>query len=274
MELTELKRHACNIRENIIDMVYNAQSGHIGGSLSATDVLTYLYFEVMDINEDNLKTTNRDRFVLSKGHASPALYATLHERNLLGEDLKSFRRISSNLQGHPNMNYVAGVDMSTGSLGQGISAAVGMALANKLDGSDKRVFALIGDGESQEGLVWEALMAASHYHLDNLCVILDLNHLQIDGRIEDVMNPGPHKDKFEAFGLKTVECDGHDFESIAKAFEVFENTTGQPTAIIAHTVKGKGVSFMEDNYKWHGVAPKEEEYKLAKEELAKIKEAL
>lgn len=274
MELIELKRHACNIRENIIDMVYNAQSGHIGGSLSATDVLTYLYFEVMDINEDNLNSTNRDRFVLSKGHASPALYATLHERNLLGEDLKSFRRINSNLQGHPNMNYVAGVDMSTGSLGQGISAAVGMALANKLDGSDKRVFALIGDGESQEGLVWEALMAAAHYHLDNLCVILDLNHLQIDGRIEDVMNPGPHKDKFEAFGLKTVECDGHDFESIAKAFEEFKHTTGQPTAIIAHTVKGKGVSFMEDNYKWHGVAPKEEEYKLAKEELAKIKEAL
>ena len=274
MELTELKRHACNIRMNIIDMVYNAHSGHIGGSLSATDVLTYLYFEEMDINAENLNSTNRDRFVLSKGHASPALYAVLNERDLLGEDMMTFRHINSNLQGHPNMNYVAGVDMSTGSLGQGISAAVGMAIANKLDGSDKRVFVLLGDGESQEGLVWEALMAASHYKLDNLCVILDLNHLQIDGRIEDVMNPAPHKEKFEAFGLKTVECDGHDFESIAKAFDVFNHTTGQPTAIIAHTVKGKGVSFMEDNYKWHGVAPKEDEYNQAKEELTKIKEAL
>lgn len=274
MNLNELKRHAINIRLNIVDMVYNAHSGHIGGSLSAADILTYLYFEEMNINADNLASTNRDRFVLSKGHASPSLYAALSERGLLKEDLKSFRHIDSKLQGHPNMNYVPGVDMSTGSLGQGISAAVGMAIANKLDGNNQRVYVLIGDGESQEGLVWEALMAAAHYKLDNLCVILDLNHLQIDGRIEDVMNPGPHKAKFEAFGLKVAECDGHDFESIAKAFEVFHQTKGQPTAIIAHTTKGKGVSFMEDNYKWHGTAPKEDEYKAAHAELLKIKEAL
>lgn len=274
MELLELKKHASQIRLNILEMIYNAQSGHIGGSLGAAEILTYLYFEEMNVNKENVGSTNRDRFVLSKGHASPVVYATLHEAGLLDEDLLTFRQINSKLQGHPNMNYVEGVDMSTGSLGQGISTAVGMALANKLDGNNNRVYALIGDGESQEGLVWEALMAAAHYKLDNLCVILDLNHLQIDGNIEDVMNPAPHADKFKAFGLEVVECDGHDFESIAKAFAHFNQTEGKPTAIIANTVKGKGVSFMENNYAWHGTAPKTEDYEIAKKELIAIKEAL
>lgn len=269
--MDNLKNHALNVRRNIVSMVYAAQSGHPGGSLGAADILTYLYLKEMNINKDNLNSTNRDRFVLSKGHCSPALYAALYEAGLLDEDLNTFRKLNSNLQGHPNMNEVAGVDMSTGSLGQGISTAVGMALANKLDKNNNRVYALLGDGESQEGLVWEALMAAGHYKLDNLCVIVDVNHLQIDGHIEDVMNPLDFVEKGKAFNLNVVECDGHDFESIKKAFDAARECHDKPTYIVAHTHKGKGVSYMEDNYGWHGKAPNEEEYKIAMEELKEVK---
>lgn len=267
MEELKLKQHAKNIRNNIIDMVYTAQSGHPGGSLSATDILTYLYFEEMNINEDNLTSLNRDRFVLSKGHSSPALYATLYELGLLKEDLLTFRKLGSNLQGHPSMDRVAGVDMSTGSLGQGISAAVGMAIANKLDKNDHRIYCLIGDGESEEGLVWEALMAAAHHKLDNLCVILDYNHLQIDGEIEKVAGMVNFKDKFLAFGAHVVEIDGHDFNDIKKAFDEARTVKEKPTVIIANTHKGMGVSYMYDNADWHGKAPGEELYMKAKEDL-------
>lgn len=269
MDITVLKNHAKNIRKNIIQMVYSAQSGHPGGSLGAADLMTYLYFEKMDINSENINTLNRDRFVLSKGHTSPALYATLHERGLLNEDLKSFRQINSKLQGHPNMNYIAGVDMSTGSLGQGLSCAVGMAIANKLDQNNHRIYCLVGDGESEEGLIWEAMMAANQYHLDNLCVIFDVNHLQIDGNIEDVMNPLPLDEKAKAFGFNVVVCDGHDFNSIDEAFKQADACKGRPTAIIANTVKGKGVSFMENNAAWHGSAPKQEDYEIAMQDLDK-----
>jgi transketolase len=271
MDVNNLKNHALNIRRNIVQMVYDAQSGHPGGSLGCADILTYLYFEEMNVNRDNVATTDRDRFVLSKGHCSPALYAVLHEAGLLDEDLKTFRQINSKLQGHPNMNYVAGVDMSTGSLGQGISCAVGMAIANKIDGNDNRVYALVGDGESEEGIVWEALMAACHYKLDNLCIIFDVNHLQIDGNVQDVIGPLPLKEKAEAFGAKTVECDGHDFESLAAAFKTARETKGVPTVIVANTVKGKGVSFMENNYAWHGSAPNEEQYNTAMEDLKEVR---
>ena len=267
MNIEELKNHALNIRRNIVQMVYDAQSGHPGGSLGAADIMTYLYFEEMNINKDNVKGTNRDRFVLSKGHCSPALYASLKEANLLDEDLKSFRQINSKLQGHPNMNYVDGVDMSTGSLGQGISCAVGMALANKLDKNENRVYVLCGDGESEEGLVWEAMMAACHYKLDNMCIVFDLNHLQIDGNVEDVVGPLPLLEKAQAFGANAIECNGNDFESLASAFKAAKEYKGAPTVIIANTIKGKGVSFMENNYGWHGKAPNEDEYKQAMEDL-------
>ncbi len=270
MDKNELRKHALNIRRNIVQMVYDAQSGHPGGSLGCADILTYLYFEEMNVNKDNVAGTDRDRFVLSKGHCSPALYAVLHEAGLLDEDLKTFRQINSKLQGHPNMNYVAGVDMSTGSLGQGISCAVGMAIANKIDGNGNRVYALVGDGESEEGLVWEALMAAAHYKLDNLCVIFDLNHLQIDGNVEDVVGPLPLADKARAFNAAVTECDGHDFDSLKNAFGFARQTKGVPTVIVANTVKGKGVSYMENNYAWHGSAPKEEEYKIAMEDLKEV----
>ena len=270
MDVNNLKNHALNIRRNIVQMVYDAQSGHPGGSLGCADLLTYLYFEEMNVNKDNVSSTNRDRFVLSKGHCSPALYAALHEAELLDEDLKSFRQINSKLQGHPNMNYVAGVDMSTGSLGQGVSCAVGMAIANKIDSNNNRVYALVGDGESEEGIVWEALMAAAHYKLDNLCVIFDLNHLQIDGNVEDVIGPLPLTDKAKAFNCHVVECDGHDFESIEKAFNEAKATKDMPTVIVANTIKGKGVSFMENNYAWHGSAPNEEQYNQAMEDLKEV----
>ena len=266
--MTELEQHALNIRKNILTMVYTAQSGHPGGSLSAADILTSLYFQEMDINEDNVSSKDRDRFVLSKGHVTPGYYATLCERGFIpADELKTFRQLHSPLQGHPNMNYIEAVDMSTGSLGQGISAAVGMAIANKLDKNDHRIYFLLGDGESEEGEVWEACMAAGHYKLDNLCGILDYNHLQIDGNIADVVGPEPFPEKFRAFGWHVVEVDGHDFESLAKGFEEARNTKGQPTMIIAHTVKGKGVSFMENNYKWHGSAPNQEQYEAAMKEL-------
>jgi len=267
VEVNLLQEHAKNVRKKALEMVYKAQSGHPGGSLSAADILTYLYFEEMDINEGNLKSLNRDRFVLSKGHVSPALYAILDEKGLLNEPLESFRQLDSNLQGHPNMNEVAGVDMSTGSLGQGISTAVGMAIANKLDNNDKRIYCLVGDGESEEGIVWEALMAANHYGLDNLCVIFDNNNLQIDGNVQDVVGPLPLKEKAEAFGLYACECDGHDFISLKEAFDFARSNKDHPTAIVAHTVKGKGVSFMENQASWHGSAPKTEQYEQAISEL-------
>ena len=261
----ELKVHANNIRKNIITEVYSAKSGHPGGSLSAADILTELYFEQMDINSENVNTIDRDRFVLSKGHASPLLYATLAEKGFIDqEDLKGFRHIDSKLQGHPNMNYVSGVDMSTGSLGQGISCAVGMAIANKVDGNDHRIYALLGDGECEEG---EAAMAASHYKLDNLCAILDYNHLQIDGNIEDVISPEPFASKFEAFGWNVLDVNGHDFDELRNAFEQAKQVKDKPTIIIAHTIKGKGVSYMENNYAWHGAAPNDEQYEQAMKEL-------
>lgn len=269
--IDELKKHAKQIRKYIIQMVYAAQSGHPGGSLSGVELLTWLYFNEMDINQDNVGSTKRDRFVLSKGHASPLLYGVLCEKGFIPEtELVTFRAINSRLQGHPNMNYVPGVDMSTGSLGQGLSVAVGMAMANKLDQSDKRVYALIGDGESEEGQIWEAFMAGANFKLDNLCVILDFNGLQIDGDITKVMNPTPFDKKFEAFGWHTLVIDGHDYAAIEKAFAEARATKGQPTAIIAHTVKGKGVSFMENNAAWHGSAPNEEQ---AKQALAEIEGA-
>lgn len=267
MEDKLIANYALKMRQDIIEMVYQAQSGHPGGSLSAADILAVLYFDEMNINKENLNTYLRDRFVLSKGHASPVLYAALQEKGLINEDFKTFRQLNSNLQGHPSMNKLAGVDMSTGSLGQGISTAVGMAIANKLDANDHRVYTLIGDGEAQEGIVYEALMAANHYKLNNLCIILDYNHLQIDGRIEEVMNPAPFKAKFEAFGLNVIEIDGHHIKEIKDAFKKAKSFKENATIIIAHTIKGKGVSFMENDYSWHGVAPNEKEYLLAMKEL-------
>ncbi|TDW25562.1 transketolase [Breznakia blatticola] len=261
-----LKEHATNVRKNIIDMVYAAQSGHPGGSLSGADIITYLYFDEMNINTDNASSNNRDRFVLSKGHASPLLYGILMEKGIISTDLiPTFRQVDSKLQGHPNMNYVEGVDMSTGSLGQGISCAVGMAIANKVDNSPNRVYAMLGDGECEEGQVWEAAMAAAHYKLDNLCAVVDFNGLQIDGNITDVMNPTPIDEKFAAFGWNVVHIDGHDFDDIRRGFDEARNCKGKPTMILAKTTKGKCVSFMEGDYGWHGVAPNKEQYEAAME---------
>lgn len=268
MDKNILEQHAQSIRKNIVEMVYQAGSGHIGGSLSAVEILTYLYFVEMDINEDNVDTYKRDRFVLSKGHASPLLYATLMEKNLLDKALiPTFRQVDSKLEGHPCSKSLPGVDISTGSLGQGISGAVGMAMANKLDKNDYKVFALLGDGESQEGQVWEAAMAAAHYNLDNLCAFLDFNGLQIDGSIYDIMDPTPLDKKFEAFGWHVIKIDGHNFSDIEAAVKEANETKGQPTLILATTVKGKGVSFMMNEYGWHGIAPTDEEYALAMKEL-------
>lgn len=271
MDIELLKKHANNIRKNIIEMVYAAQSGHPGGSLGCTDILTELYFEVLDINKNNLKGINRDRFVLSKGHCSPALYSVLMEKGLLDADVKSFRQLHSPLQGHPNMHYVDGVDMSTGSLGQGVSTAVGMALANKIDKNNHRIYALCGDGESEEGIVWEALMAACHYKLDNLCIIFDQNGLQIDGKVEDVIGPLPLNTKAKAFGANVIEVNGHDFVALNKAFNEAKKVKDKPTVIIAKTIKGKGVSFMENNVAWHGSAPNKEQYEQAMKELKEAK---
>lgn len=268
MDNKNLETHALNIRRYSMEMVYRAGSGHIGGSLSATEILTYLYFEAMDINKDNVNSYNRDRFVLSKGHASPLIYATLMEKDLLDKNLiPTFRQIDSVLEGHPDRKSVPGIDISTGSLGQGISGAVGMAMANKLNKNDHKVFALLGDGESQEGQVWEAAMAAAHYKLDNLCVFLDFNGLQIDGDISEIMNPSPLDEKFKAFGWHVIKIDGHNFDEIHKAVTEANNTKGKPTFILAKTTKGKGVSFMENKFNWHGVAPNDEEYKIAMKEL-------
>lgn len=266
--LEEFQKRAQNVRKNIIEMVYSAKSGHPGGSLSITDILVALYFSELRINENNPKDENRDRFVLSKGHCSPALYAVLAEKGFIPEkDLKSFRKIDSYLQGHPDMKKIPGVDMTSGSLGQGLSVSNGMAIAGKLDNKDYRVYCILGDGEIEEGQVWEAAMSSSHYKLDNLCVIVDNNNLQIDGKIEDVMNPHPIDKKFESFGFNVIKIDGHNFEEILEAFEKAKNTKGKPTAIIAKTIKGKGISYMENNVGWHGKAPNEEEYNLAIKEL-------
>ena len=268
IKLDALREAARKIRVGIIEGTHAAKSGHPGGSLSIADILAYLYFEEMHVDPQNPRMEERDRFVLSKGHCAPALYATLANRGFFPvEDLPTFRHIDSYLQGHPNMNMVPGVDMSTGSLGQGVSTAVGMALGAKHTGNVCRVYTLLGDGEIQEGQVWEACMFASHYKLDNLCVIIDNNGLQIDGNIADVMSPYPIVDKLLAFGFHTVAIDGHDFDAIEKALEEAKTVKGQPCAIVMSTTKGKGVSFMENNAGWHGKAPNDAEYEQAMAEL-------
>lgn len=267
MDNQELKAHARNIRMNIVKMIANASSGHPGGSLGAADIVTALYFTEMDITPENVSGTDRDRFVLSKGHCSPLLYAALSEKGVMHLDLMTFRKINSRLQGHPNMNETPGVDMSTGSLGQGFAAASGMAIANRLSKNSHRVYALLGDGECEEGEIWEAAMAAHHYKLDNLCAIVDVNGLQIDGKTDDVIGPNPIGKKFEAFGWHVVECNGHDFDDLQRAFKEARETKGVPTVIIAHTIKGKGVSFMENNAAWHGTAPNAEQLQQALKEL-------
>lgn len=267
-KLSELKQHAANVRLGVLASTHAAASGHPGGSLSVADILTYLYFEEMNIDPRDPHAAGRDRLVLSKGHTAPALYSVLAERGYFpAEDLLSLRRVDSYLQGHPDMKGTPGVDMTTGSLGLGVSAACGMALAAKLDKNNSRTYAIVGDGESEEGQVWEAAMFAAHYKLDNLCFVLDLNGLQIDGRISEVMDPAPHDKKFEAFGFNVVEADAHDFESLEAAFRAARECHGKPTAIIAHSVKGKGVSFMEDQVGWHGKAPSDAEYEAAKAEI-------
>lgn len=271
----ELKKTATKIRMGIITAVASAGSGHPGGSLSLTDILTYLYFKEMRIDPNNRKDPNRDRFVLSKGHCSPGLYSTLANRGFFPvDDLKGFRQTNSYLEGHPNMDKVPGVDMSTGSLGQGISAAVGMALAGKIDKKDYRVYTALGDGELQEGQVWEASMTAAHYKLDNLTAFIDYNGLQIDGKITDVMNPEPIAEKFIAFGWNVIEIDAHDFDQLEAAVNKAKETKGKPTMIVAHSVKGKGVSYMENQASWHGSAPKKEQAEQAYAELKEYDSSL
>ncbi len=275
MTNTELKIKANAVRKGIIEGVHSAKAGHPGGSLSAADMFTFLYFEEMNIDPKDPKKADRDRFVLSKGHTAPGLYSVLANRGYFPvEDLKTLRHLGSYLQGHPCMQETPGVDMSSGSLGQGISAAVGMALAAKLDGADYRVFTLLGDGEIQEGQVWEASMFAGAKGLDNLVVIVDNNGLQIDGRVEDVCSVYPIADKFKAFNFETVEINGHDFNEIREAMQTARQTKGKPTAIIMKTTKGKGVSFMEDQAGWHGKAPNDEEFAIAMADLEKIDQTL
>ena len=275
MTTAELKKTANEVRKGIIKSTHAAKSGHPGGSLSAADVFTYLYFVELNVDPKNPKDENRDRFVLSKGHVAPGYYSTLAERGFFPkEDLLTLRHVGSYLQGHPDMKKIPGVDMSSGSLGQGISAAVGMALAAKLQNKDYRTYTLLGDGEIQEGQVWEASMLAGHRKLDNLVVIVDNNNLQIDGKITDVNSPYPIDKKFEAFNFHVINIDGNDFEQIEAAFKEARKTKGMPTAIIAKTIKGKGVSFMEDQAGWHGKAPNDEQYAQAMEELEKAGEAL
>ncbi len=264
----ELKEIAKDVRVGIIDAVHSAKSGHPGGSLSTADILTYLYFEEMNIDPKNPDMKDRDRFVMSKGHAAPAVYSVLANRGYFPvEELKTFRSQTGRLQGHPDMKHIPGVEMSTGSLGQGISAACGMALGHKLSNSPARIWAIIGDGETEEGQVWEAAMFAAHYKLDNLCVFLDFNGLQIDGKITDVMNPTPYDKKFEAFGWNVITICAHCFDEIEAAVKAAKECKGKPTVIIANSVKGKGVSFMENNVGWHGKAPGDEEYEAAIAEL-------
>ena len=271
MTLTEKKQlqaMACKVRMGVVEATHGAKSGHPGGSLSAAEVYTYLYFKEMNIDPKNPKWEDRDRFVLSKGHTTPGLYSVLANRGFFPvEDLPTFRHIDSYLQGHPNMNMVPGVDMSTGSLGQGVSVATGMALAAKHTGKSNRVYSLLGDGEIQEGQVWEACMAAAHYKLDNLCIVVDNNGLQIDGNIADVMSPYPIVDKLVAFGFDVQQIDGHDFDQIEAAFNHARTVKGKPSAIVIKSVKGKGVSYMENNAGWHGKAPNDAEYAQAMAEL-------
>ena len=275
MNKLELMKTANEIRKGIVTALHSAKAGHPGGSLSATEIFTYLYFEEMNVDPKDPKKADRDRFVLSKGHTAPGLYSTLAQKGFFPkEDLVTLRHTGSYLQGHPDMKHIPGVDMSSGSLGQGISAAVGMAIAVKLDNADYRVYTLLGDGEIQEGQVWEASMLAAHRKLDNLVVIVDNNNLQIDGEITEVNSPYPIDKKFEAFNFHVINIDGNDFDQIDAAFKEAKTVKGQPTAIIAKTVKGKGVSFMENQVGWHGKAPNDEEYKIAMEELEKAGEAL
>lgn len=271
----QLLLDAVKIRKGVIEGTFNAKSGHPGGSLSIADLLTYLYFEEMNIDPKNPKMESRDRFVLSKGHTAPALYSVLAHRGYFDvADLKTLRKIDSHLQGHPDMKGTPGVDMSTGSLGLGVSAACGMALSGKVYGNPYRVYAVLGDGETEEGQVWEAAMFASHYKLDNLCIVVDYNGLQIDGPIAEVMNPAPHDEKYRAFGWHVITIDAHDFNQIEAAFNEAKTVKGKPTVIIAKSVKGKNVSYMENKCEWHGQAPKEDLYKVAIEELEKIGESL
>ena len=275
MNKLELRKTANEIRKGIVTAVHSAKSGHPGGSLSAADIYTYLYFEELNIDPEDPKKADRDRFVLSKGHTAPGLYSTLAHRGFFPvEDLTTLRHTGSYLQGHPDMKHIPGVDMSSGSLGQGISAAVGMAISAKLSNEDYRVYTLLGDGEIQEGQVWEAAMLAGFRKLDNLVVIVDNNNLQIDGAIDEVNSPYPIDKKFEAFNFHVITIDGNDFDQIEAAFKEARETKGMPTAIVAKTVKGKGVSFMENQVGWHGAAPNDEQYAVAMEDLEKAGEAL
>ncbi len=274
-ELLELKKTACKVRSWTVEGVFNAKSGHPGGSLSAADIITYLYFREMKVDPKDPKNPDRDRFVLSKGHCCPALYAALALKGFFSTDeIKVLRHIGAMLQGHPDMKNTPGVDMSSGSLGQGISAACGMALAGKLSSKDYRVFAMLGDGECEEGQVWEAAMFASHYKLDNLTVFVDYNGLQIDGTVEDVAGLSAIDEKFSSFGFEVITIDGHDFDQIEAAVNKAKQTKDKPTVIIAKTVKGKGVSFMENKVGWHGKAPNADEYKIAMDELSAQLKAL
>lgn len=271
----ELQKKANEVRKGIVTSVHSAKAGHPGGSLSAADIFTYLYFEEMNIDPEDPKMEDRDRFVLSKGHTAPGLYAALAHRGFFPvEDLKTLRKLGSYLQGHPDMKQVPGVDMSTGSLGQGVSAAAGMALSAKMRGKDYRVYTLLGDGEIQEGQVWEAAMFAGYRKLDNLVVIVDNNGLQIDGKIDEVCSPYPIDEKFAAFHFHVIHMDAHDFDDLRRAFKEARDTKGMPTAIIAHSIKGKGVSFMENQASWHGVAPNDEQYKTAMADLERIGKSL
>ena len=275
MENLELQKKANEVRKGIVTAVHSAKAGHPGGSLSAADVYTYLYFEEMNIDPANPKMEDRDRFVLSKGHTAPGLYSTLANRGFFPvEDLTTLRKLGSYLQGHPDMKHIPGVDMSSGSLGQGISAAVGMALGAKMNGKDFRVYTLLGDGELEEGQVWEASMFAGHRKLDNLVVIVDNNGLQIDGKIDDVCSTYPIDKKFEAFNFHVINVDAHDFDALRSAFKEARETKGMPTAIVAHSLKGKGVSFMEGSVDWHGKAPNDEQYAVAMADLERIGEEL
>ena len=267
-KLTQLKHEAAMIRLGILDGTHAAASGHPGGSLSIADIMSYLYFAEMKVDPANPKWEERDRFVLSKGHAAPALYAALARKGFFPfESLVTLRRVDSVLQGHPDMKYIPGVDMSSGSLGQGISAAVGMALAAKMDGKDYRTYTIVGDGETEEGQVWEALMFAARHDLDNLCVIIDNNGLQIDGPIAEIVNPAPYEGKLASFGFHVITIDAHDLEEIEAAFNEAKTIKGKPTAIVAKSVKGKGVSFMENQVKWHGSAPNDAQYEQAVAEI-------
>ncbi len=271
MDNLTLAKYANEVRKGIVTSVHSAKAGHPGGSLSAADIFTFLYFEEMHVDAANPKAEDRDRFVLSKGHTAPGLYATLAQKGFFPkEDLTTLRKLGSYLQGHPDMKHIPGVDMSSGSLGQGISAAAGMALGAKLQNKEFRVYTLLGDGEIQEGQVWEAAMLAGHRKLDNLCVVVDNNDLQIDGHVGDVCSPYPIDEKFAAFNFHVINIDAHDFDAIRSAFAEARATKGKPTAIIAHSVKGKGVSFMEGNGDWHGKAPNDAEYAIAMEDLEAI----